>query len=303
MLPVRRTAILIGDPGPWNNYLPGVDDDVRNMHAYLLSPRGGGWLPQELTMLWGRTKSEILSAVRSVEADYLFVYYSGHGSGQLVQALRGAAWVLECKRWLELSTGEQIADRDLINERVPRQLVICDCCRTPPAAQISGIPEDLEGIAYTEEEVNTAGGWFDEYIRSSPSGRMIVHSTQNGEVAKDSRDGARFTLALLGGCLYWPGMGSHAPVGVRALVGYAAEVLDGVQVPEVVYQTGELRVPLALETPWPGSWVGLEYVPAGDDRGMLLQEAPLRKPVNGWLVVGVAALGLWLWGRECVEEI
>jgi hypothetical protein len=116
--------------------------------------------------------------------------------------------------------------------------------------------------------------------------------------AKDSRDGGKFTLALLGGCLYWPGMGDYAPVAVKALVGYAAGALDGVQVPEIVFQTGDLRVPLALETPWPGPLAGTDYIPAGEDRGMLVHEVPLRKPVNGWLVVGVAALGLWLLGRE-----
>lgn len=119
MLPVRRRAILIGDPGPRKNYLPGVDDDVRNMRGYLLSPRGGGWLPHEITVIWREAKAQILAAVRSIEEDYLFVYYSGHGSGQLVHTLRGGAWVLECKRWLELSTREQVVDRDLINERVP----------------------------------------------------------------------------------------------------------------------------------------------------------------------------------------
>lgn len=296
MLPIRRRVILIGDAGPRDNYLAGVDDDVSNMRAYLLSPRGGRWLPHEIKEVWYRTKAEILASVRSVEADYLFVYYSGHGSGQLVHTLRGAAWVLECKRWLELSTGERIADRDLINERVPRQLVICDCCRTSLGAKIGGIPEDMEGIAYTEDEANAARRWFDGYIRTSPAGRLIVHSTQNGMEAKDSRDGGKFTLALLGGCLYWPGMGGHAPVGVRALVGYAAEVLKGVQVPEIVFQTGDLRVPLALETPWPGPLAGMDYLPAGDDRGSW--EAPQRRPVNGWLVVGVTALGLWLLGRE-----
>jgi|GEM_PF-1875913 len=298
MLPVTRRAILIGDPGPRRRSLPGVDDDIRNMYAYLLSPRGGGWLPHEIVVLWFRTKAEMLAAVRSVEADYLFVYYSGHGSGQLVHTLRGTAWVLECKRWLELSSGEQIVDRDLLNTRVPRQLVICDCCRTPPAAQISGIPEDLAGIAYSEDEANTAGDWFDGYVRSSPAGRMIVHSTQDGKVAKDSPDGGRFTLALLGGCLNWPGVGDYAPLGVKALVGYATEVLECIQVPEIVYQNGDLRVPFALESPWPGPLAGMDYAPMGDDRGMEMQEGPQQQPVNGWLVVGVAALGLWLLGRE-----
>lgn len=175
--------------------------------------------------------------------------------------------------------------------------MICDCCRPPPAAQISGVPEDLEGIGYTEAEANTARHSFNGYIRTSPAGHLIVHSTQDGKVAKDYRDGGMFTQALLGRCLYWPCMGDYAPVGVRALVVYATEALDGSQVPEIVYQTGDLRVPFAPESPRSGSLAGMDYAPMTDDRGMQRPEVPLQRRVNGWLVVGVAGLGLWLLGR------
>ena len=203
MIPPKRRAILIGAPGPKSNRLPGVRHDIKNMYGYLLSPRGGGWLWHEITELWCKTKAEIMAAVDKVEADYLFVYYSGHGSGHLGHTWQEDGWAFEDIRLLELRTGECIEDFMLINERVPRQLVICDSCRTRPGGRIGGIPETLKGIPYTEDDVYAARYWFDRYIDFSPVGRLIVHSTQDEQPAMDSDDGGKFTLALLEGGLYW----------------------------------------------------------------------------------------------------
>jgi len=303
MMPPKRRAILIGDPGPKGNQLPGVSHDMQNMYGYLLSPRGGGWLQSEITVLWGKRRTEILATVGTAEADYLFVYYSGHGSGHLAHTWQGGSWILGDIRRLELRTGEYIEDFELINERVPRQLVICDSCRTRPGASIGGIPETLEGILYTEDEVYGGMCWFNRYIDLSPVGRLIVHSTQDEQPAMDSRDGGMFTLALLEGGLYWQEGGGYAPVGVEALVGYAAEVLGGggkPQVPEIVYSSGDLKVPFALDTPWPWQSAAPTFVPAGYDRDLEVQDSPRQDPVNGWLALGGIALGVWLlskWGE------
>jgi hypothetical protein len=195
-----RRAIIIGHPGPEDRFLPGVGEDIANLCGFLPTPPGGGWRPEEITVLWQRTKEEILADVQGVSADYLLVYYSGHGAGQRAY-WNGVGRNLEVERWLEVTPKVYIKDVALINDRVPRQLIICDCCRDRPPGRISGIPKYLEKIPFTKEEVDTAAQWFDMYIGSSPAGRLIVHATEDGRPAMDSMEGGMFSLAVLLGAL------------------------------------------------------------------------------------------------------
>lgn len=113
----------------------------------------------------------------------------------------------------------------------------------------------------------------------------------------DSDDGGMFTLALLEGCLYWQKRGCCAPVDVEDLVGYATEVLRGgedPQIPDLVYKSGDLRVPFALDTPWPWQSAASTFAPGEYDRSLQVQEVSRRNSANGWLALGGISVAAWL---------
>ena len=292
-----RKAILIGYPGEGNGRLPGVGKDLSNMYRYLQTPRGGGWRREEITVLRGPESAELLQEVALCSADYLLVYFSGHGMAEPVVEWTGEIAVY---RWLLINGEELFQDLQLLNSQAARQIVICDCCRTRPGATIGGIPETLEEWSFTVEEFYAAREAFDEYIHLSPPGAVIVHGAQDGRPSYDSKDGGRFTLALLGGALDWRTGSAWSPIPIGWLVDYAGAVLGDArraQVPEIVYQDGDLRVPFGLDTPWPLEGVVEDDVPETLDR-RLVQPAPLPDPARTWLVLGGLVVGaLWLGSR------
>lgn len=268
------------------------------MHRFLQSPRGGGWLPEEITVLVGPSAWQLLRLIRRVSADYLLVYFAGHGYAEPVVDWTGRMAVHRC---LGINSEEVISDLDLLHPNVGRQLLICDCCRTRPGAAIGAIPETPEAWSFSEDEFYAARWALDWHIRHSDPGEVIVHGAKDGQPAGDSRDGGRFTLKLLEGALNWQTGSEWSPIDIGALVHYAEVMLreEGRgQMPEVVYQSGNLRVPFAIDKPWPWQEAAGDIVPGSIDR-RVVQPAPLPNPTKTWLVVGGLLAGaLWLANRE-----
>lgn len=238
---VKRRAILIGSPGTRDNFLDGVENDLSNFKNYLLSDAGGAWNENEITVSYNPTFERASSLVHRSAEDYALVYLSGHGYTNRLNER------MFCLRDLH------VADTNFLNES-PRQLIIVDACRTiftgigaPPPPPFGPRWEHLEGSPVRE--------LFDRCIRNSWPGKMIIHSTQHGEVSYDNLrgDGGVFMLALLkmASKMRSPDFG-YKPVRINSILNKVPIELrkqGNRQVPSTVYESGNLTVPFAIAAP------------------------------------------------------
>src|SRR5688572_4065117 len=115
---ITRKALLVGAPGGvFTDFLPGVFPDLQNMKAFLLSPQGGAWKKEEITMLYNPGKKKLLQTVKAMQADYTLTFFSGHGFPDDFD-----------RRFISLTNGECTTDVKLLNSSA-RQLVLIDDCR------------------------------------------------------------------------------------------------------------------------------------------------------------------------------
>lgn len=238
---VSRCAVLIGAPGEGQNYLRGVSSDLHNIKNYLLSPNGGRFFPNEIISLSRAELSDVASVIQEVHVDYLFVYFSGHGYTEK----------LSNRRMLCLQDA-YVEDLFLLN-RSPRQLVIVDACRNYAGAGISGIPQFGEEPDHFDGE-SEVRNLFDQLLLHSSPGRMIIHGTQQGQYSSDSSSGGYFTRALLEVGTNINAEGNYTWSSVENVLHYVPSVLErnkNFQVPEITYETGNLRVPFAIGVPKP----------------------------------------------------
>lgn len=232
---ITRKAIIIGSPGNSGNFLRGVKRDIENMSWFLQSNKGGAWQREDIVILDNPSLARVNTVLKWMWADYLFVYFSGHGytdweTGSRMLALR------DCN----------IPDLYLLNSS-PRQLVIIDSCRSYLAPGLSGLPA-LEGHI-DHFEGSPAYELFNEYIACSPEGKLIVHSTQPGKVSIDSPSGGHFTQALLHVATRMKTNEDHLPCSIGSVLAHVPKVLRknrNPQIPGVVHEVGNLTVPFAL---------------------------------------------------------
>jgi len=236
---VSRKAILIGSPGE-NPVLRGVKSDLNNIGTYLRSEKGGAWYSDEIQSYYDPPIDEITDAISQNNADYLFVYFSGHGYTESYSN----------KRMLNLKD-KQIEDVLLLN-RSPKQLIIIDACRSYVTPGITGIP-GLGPQWLPADGMQSIRDYFDDFISSSPEGKLIVHATQKGEFSYDSPNGGAFTKALLEVASDMTTQNSgNDYAGIELLLKRVPFVLlqkGNQQVPAITYKTGDLRVPFTVGIP------------------------------------------------------
>jgi hypothetical protein len=236
---ITRKAILIGCPGDGitSRYLGGVEKDLRNMKKFVMSTKGGSFDEDEVVTLLNPTVNLVLTKIQALRADYVLVYFSGHGFTRL-----------DKRRMIALRDGN-ITDLELLNSS-PRQLVLVDACRTQQQISgLSGIPIDNESAIDHFDEASTHD-YFSELIALSSVGKLIVHATQHGKASIDnSARGGLFTQALLHVSNRMNADQAHAPCTVQQILTHVPAVIKrngGTQVPAIVYSTGQLTVPFAL---------------------------------------------------------
>jgi len=271
---VSRCAVLIGAPGEGQNYLRGVSADLHNIKNYLLSPNGGRFFPNEIISLSRAELSDVASVIQGVHVDYLFVYFSGHGYTEK----------LSNRRMLCLQDA-YVEDLFLL-DRSPRQLVIVDACRNYAGAGISGIPQFGEEPDHFDGE-SEVRNLFDQLILHSSPGRMIIHGTQQGQYSSDSSSGGYFTRALLEVGTNINAEGNYTWSSVENILHYVPSVLErnkNFQVPEITYETGNLRVPFAIGVPKPKF------------RNVLQPTLISQKPQVNWNGIALTTLALLLLG-------
>jgi hypothetical protein len=272
----KRKAILIGCPGTNEGYLYGVEQDLKNVSKYLQSEKGGVWYLSEIKTLSNPSYDQVKRELEKANADYTFVYFSGHGytnsdSNHRMICLRDA----------------NISDKNLLNNS-PRQLVLIDACRNEISQGLGEAPEfEPQWEHITGSPVREL---FDSYILNSPIGKLIVHGTQRGQYSYDSQSGGMFTNALLNISTRIQTKQEYLQVSIENLIRKVPQVLlpmGNDQRPSIVYKTGFLTVPFAVGVP------NLGYQ-------KVTRIAPKRHAVDvsnnssggGWLALGITLLVL-----------
>lgn len=239
---VTRKAIIVGAPGGGRTKrLTGVKPDILAYPSFLRSSRGGRWYDREIIVLEDPTATELLTVTQTAYADYLHIYFSGHGYTDAGSGCR----MLCCK-------DGDVADIALLQGRSPRMFLTTDVCRDFLGEGIGSIP--LPGPDYFDftGEPSVARQLFDQAILASPAGKTILHGTQTGFKAADSKDGGVFSQALLQ-------VGSHMVieegyqlVTIEQVLYHVPDVLQkkgNSQVPDLIRISGNLSVPFAVAMP------------------------------------------------------
>jgi len=233
-----RKAILIGCPGSGSKFLIGVKQDLENVTQYLQSEKGGVWYKNEIEPLFNPTYSQVELSIKNAIADYVIVYFSGHGYTDTDNNSR-----MICLK------DYNISDKHLLNNS-HRQLVLIDACRNEIGSGLSGVPdfemlqEYLEGTPARE--------LFDNYIKNSPAGKLIVHGTQRGEYSYDSKSGGMFTNALLYIGTRIKADQKYTQAQISTVLNYIPSVLQqegNYQIPSIAYKSGYLTIPFAIGVP------------------------------------------------------
>jgi len=235
---VTRKAILIGCPGRGGNFLHGVEKDLISVRSFLSSDKGGRWFDEEIITLKNPTFSQVRFQIKSAIADYVFIYFSGHG------------WTRNLNQRMLSFNDKSEQDLTLLNDS-PRQLVIIDACRNHVAPGIHGIPDfgeqwdSFDGY-YESREL------FDKHIINSPAGKIIVHATQNGQFSFDNpMKGGYFTQALLTSATKNTDVNTYTIASIKEVLGSVPNILkqqNNSQIPSL-YKSGSLTVPFAIRIP------------------------------------------------------
>lgn len=235
-----RKALLIGAPGgSTTQFLPGVERDPINMQDFLLSPRGGAWKEDEIIVLDDPDLDSVYEATELCEADYVIKYFSGHGFE-----------TPDKRRFLNLSDGNSFEDMILLNDS-PRQLIILDACRNIIDLPIFGRPPHLgEESTYGDPmDWVLARKAYDNWIRNSSTGKLILHSTSSGTSSFDTPVGGVFTNALLSAGKKFEHAHPSAKLDILSsakIVIPKLRIFDQQQKPTKTYMEGNIRLPFAL---------------------------------------------------------
>lgn len=233
-----RKAILIGCPGSGDSFLIGVKQDLEKVSKYLQSEKGGVWYENEIMPLYNPSYLQVKQAIENAVADYVIIYFSGHGYTDTVNNAR-----MICLK------DYYISDKHLLNNS-HRQLVLIDACRNEVGQGISGIPDfEPQWEYFTGSPVREL---FDNYIKNSPAGKLIVHGTQRGEYSYDSSTGGMFTNALLNIGTRIKADQTYTQASISTVLNYVPRILqpqDNYQIPSIAYRTGNLTVPFAIGIP------------------------------------------------------
>lgn len=179
---VKRKAILISHED--GELMTGKD--VEDIRSFLMSPRGGAWLDDEIERgknISLREFDQLCKFVRDEKFDFVFFYFSGHGG------------------WARSTVIELNRDGDLVPEEclaglAPRQLNIFDCCRSYPVDE--SIKTGTESILGSQDLLlAVARRKYDQQIMAALPQPMSLYSCSKGEASYDFGRGGVYTQSLL----------------------------------------------------------------------------------------------------------
>jgi hypothetical protein len=268
----KRKAILIGSPGNKNNFLKGVKHDLDNLSKYLQSEKGGVWYEDEIKQLYNPSYFQVKQEIENTISDYVLVYFSGHGYTDTEKNQR-----MICLK------DYNISDKHLLNNS-QRQLILIDACRNEVGQSLFGLPDYQPDLSYFVG--SPVRRLFDNYIKNSPVGKLIIHGTQRGESSYDSSTGGMFTNALINIGTRINAEEKYTPAQISKVLTYVPEVLqsqNNYQVPSIAYKSGNLTVPFAIGVP------KLHTSPTNIPQRQLIYENH-NSSNGGWLILGCLGL-------------
>jgi Caspase domain len=184
---MTRKALLIVCPGTagTQQYLAGTLVDANNYEKFLWSKYGGDWYSSEIETLVNPTISEVKRAIQSIQADYSFVVYSGHGGVGNV----------DDRMYIELTDGD-ILINDLKTKSKWQSLII-DSCRTI----FRQILNEVELKAFSDRSYGIAADArkkFEEHFQICEEGIVTIYACGKGQAAGDDKEvGGVFSASLI----------------------------------------------------------------------------------------------------------
>ena len=191
---MKRKALLVSYSG-WDlgktKYLKGVRRDVVRYKKYLMSNRGGAWLPEEIKVMADESLEEVkreLETIRDEHNNLVFTVYTGHGAYDTGE---------NCRE-LGISKSDCIYDKDF-KGLAERQISIFDCC------------SEIESHATIDERVFTVEPLFEKAAAYSklyrvyyekacmtrPPQSLFFYAAMEGGTAYDTPEGGLYTNCLL----------------------------------------------------------------------------------------------------------
>ena len=192
---MKRHALLIGYSG-WDikgtEPLEGVSRDLQNYKDFLMSPNGGGWYENEITILQDESFRAIKVAIlqRKAESnDIIFTVFSGHGDYDDIENY--------CRRF-EVSKNETILEKDLLGLS-KKQILICDSCSGLRSKEIMTEAKNVINSSIHENEylIKKAREKYERLCLSCPEQTLRFYAAEVGTFAEDTSKGGRYSNALL----------------------------------------------------------------------------------------------------------
>jgi hypothetical protein len=186
-----RRALIIYCTATRSGNLAGPAQDNINYRNYLTSNLGGDWHESEIYSLENPTY-ESVELVRNEflnGADYTLIIFSGHG---YIRTDVG-------RQFLELAN----MDMDILSLQTTalKQFLIIDACRGE--ITLKEIPRSLGGIHEQLFQINSTREIFDNAVKMSQNGWVVLYSASNTQTSIDTPNGGVYLLTLLGVAEDW----------------------------------------------------------------------------------------------------
>lgn len=190
---MKRQAILIAAPGSVNsdNYLHGVELDIKNYIKFLKSPSGGAWDKSEIIAVKNPNKEKLLKLVKTINADYVLTVFSGHG-----------AYSINGQTKLAINKTQHLTLSNLIT-KASKQMFVIDACRSYVDSGISDLlGEELRKFPsrLTKQQARI---FYENHLKKCEKGTIVCYSCSIGETSIDSNNGGYFTISLLDKTQQW----------------------------------------------------------------------------------------------------
>lgn len=189
---MNRKVLIIGCPLIGEDFLIGVEQDVRNFSRFVKSSIGGVYGNSEIVWMQHPTLAQLHSVLGQIKnPELLTVYFSGHG-------FRDDNTDYICLNFNDIFPVKSF----LINAK--RHLLIMDTCRTP--LDTRGYGDAISGIGYhfPTDNPEFAKKLYCDYINESPEGGAIIFSTSENQPSNDTENGGVYTKSLMTVLHNWP---------------------------------------------------------------------------------------------------
>jgi hypothetical protein len=220
---MKRIAILIGSPGI--PYLNGVPKDIENIKQYLKSSNGGGWTTTEIkeTILNPSAKDTLFLLDNITNADFAFVYYSGHG-------FTGS----DNRGKININSNEVLNISDLAN-RCKKQITIIDACRGYEAMLGFDRLSEQVTFSFDTSNIEDSKAVFNDYLNYSKDGKVLLFASQKGENAQDTSSGGIFSTNILKSAKYLIDKSTNPIVNVHSVFNQAKELTKNYHTPHIEF--------------------------------------------------------------------